>query len=589
MDNLTIVVPFFNGQRHIGRLLDSLPDVPVIIVDDQSDAPYQLDRDNTTVYQPDKKLYFTGACNYAIERCSTDVLILNQDVWLLGDYWKAVIADNRDRYAMIGERISGEHPSFRSGYIHGVFQFMRRDAIEQVGLMNADLYPLWGASALWQWQVCRAGFESLPIETIPGLHHERQGGYGDSIRTLLQREPERKSTLIRTPPEVSVVAPNYNNARFLPELVDSLMAQTFASFEVIIVDDASTDNSREVIRGLADDWRGVRGLFHPDNRGTAAAMNTGITYATGRYICAMDADDLREPWSLADLYAAQIANPHSLIYDDPIWWFVDSGKRKVRDLGNYSFEKLLSRNHVHAGIMFPRQAWEKVGGYPEQMRHGRQDWAFNVALGMHGYCGVKVERPGYIYRRHDTNRTTRNVEQAIDGMFNRQMRMLYPGLYGGERPMGCCGRKSTPLPASTPQAAPAATPSAADMMLVEYRGRNIGETWGGVGATPTNQKYIFGATDTQRRRYIFKADWPYFQRIRENDINLFVSVQATPAPKQPEPTPEPTLDFDPSDLSVAAIRKLELSADGWALLVEAEKQGKDRKTVINWGLKMADA
>ena len=63
----------------------------------------------------------------------------------------------------------------------------------------------------------------------------------------------------------------------------------------------------------------------------------------------------------------------------------------------------IERNMMHMGIMFEKQAWQEVGGYREQMKHGREDWAFNVALGERGYCGVKLGRSGYLYRRHGHN------------------------------------------------------------------------------------------------------------------------------------------------------------------------------------------
>ncbi|GAG09004.1 unnamed protein product, partial [marine sediment metagenome] len=85
---LTIVIPFFNGYKHIDRLLESLPvDMPVVIVDDHSDVPLQLERDNVRVIRPERKGYFTGAVNVGIDACETDVLILNQDTWLEGTQW----------------------------------------------------------------------------------------------------------------------------------------------------------------------------------------------------------------------------------------------------------------------------------------------------------------------------------------------------------------------------------------------------------------------------------------------------------------------------------------------------------------------
>ena len=82
MDNLTVIIPYRNGAATVERLLDSLPkDIPVIVADDQSTAPYQTHRPNVRAIRLDARGYFSGAVNRGISECQTDVLILNQDVW----------------------------------------------------------------------------------------------------------------------------------------------------------------------------------------------------------------------------------------------------------------------------------------------------------------------------------------------------------------------------------------------------------------------------------------------------------------------------------------------------------------------------
>lgn len=130
------------------RCLDCIPDtLPVVVVDDLSDVPFSSYRANVTVLRLDKKGYFAGAVNAGISATRTDVLILNQDVTLTGTAWLDLLAEKRSHYAMIGERITGDHPSFPHGYIHGTFLFLRRDAIESVGLLNGVGLPLVGGNA----------------------------------------------------------------------------------------------------------------------------------------------------------------------------------------------------------------------------------------------------------------------------------------------------------------------------------------------------------------------------------------------------------------------------------------------------------
>lgn len=450
MDNLTIIIPFWNGQKTIARLLKSIPDgIPVIVVDDHSDKPYQpKPMPGLTVIRPETKGYFTGAVNSGMAACSTDVLILNQDAEFTSSEWMKVISDNRKSYAMIGERILGNHPSWPAGYIHGTFMFMRRDAINQVGPMNAIDYPLWGSTCEYQLRFARAGYKIHMLQHVPGFEHERAGRYGEAITEMLRREPESKNQFLHTPPEISVIIPCFNHGRFLQDAINSLIGgpttlgdakpQSFQSFDIWIVDDGSTDNTAEIAQKLADPLKGIR-YVRQENGGTASAINTGIASSRGRFVTVLGADDMMESWRLELLYRHAQADPTKVYYDDA-QRFDARGKLPSKALGGYDFERLIYQNNMHAGIFFARTAWQKVGGYPH-MPEGREDWAMNVRLGVHGYCGYYVNRPGYLYRRHDNNRTLKNTTTAWRAKFLAQIQALYPEIYHGKRPAMCCGAK----------------------------------------------------------------------------------------------------------------------------------------------------
>jgi glycosyltransferase involved in cell wall biosynthesis len=95
-------------------------------------------------------------------------------------------------------------------------------------------------------------------------------------------------------PKVTVITPNYNHARYLPQRLDSILNQTFKDFELIILDNASTDNSREVIESYARDSR-VKAIFNARNNGsTFKRWNLGLSHANGDYIWFAEADDYAE-------------------------------------------------------------------------------------------------------------------------------------------------------------------------------------------------------------------------------------------------------------------------------------------------------
>ena len=95
-------------------------------------------------------------------------------------------------------------------------------------------------------------------------------------------------------PKVSVVIPTFNCGEFIGEAIESVLSQTYPPFEVIVVDDGSTDDTQSIVGKYGD---GVRYTRHP-NRGSSCARNIGIGFAKGDYLAFLDADDRWEPRKL---------------------------------------------------------------------------------------------------------------------------------------------------------------------------------------------------------------------------------------------------------------------------------------------------
>lgn len=661
MNNLTAIIPFFNGHQYLARLINSLPyTLNIIIVDDKSDLPLtqeQVDKiclptasRQIRVLQMVKKGYFSGAIDRGIRECNTDVLILNQDIWFENSKWVEVIETHKDKYAFIGERIKGNHPSFGElGYAHGTFLYLKRDLINKIGLFDVEGYSLWGSTALYQWRAARAGFDILPLKEIPGFHHERKNGerYGSSIQQILEIFPEKKDLLIRTPPLLSVIVPNYNYGRYLSDCINSLIGgmtslgsmepQSFCSFEIIIVDDASTDNSKKYIEEVADIKKGIRAYYLDKNGGTAKTLNYGIERAVGKYITFLSADDMREPDSLEKLVRVCEANPRSFAYDDV--WIVNNGKRiKKWHFQEYDFEELIWKNHIHAGIMFPREAWVETGGYPAIMGDGREDWAFNIALGVKGWCGIHVSNFGYLYRREGQNRTETNTTEPHREKFLSKIMDLFPDLYRGYRPMACCGKGGNTKKSAGKSASILTNGAFGENMMIgrngmekiEYIGEQMNFT---ISGDKTNAKYSFGKDrprgwvareDVGERSvpnsgFLSKKDkmtgkWLY-RLVKEEKKVEQVMEQPTQQPIQQstelsvENTPEiisiaeqdpfythgtgaagmseasgtltaaaVKIDFpDPKEVNVAEIKEWKLSREQWEEVYRAEMKGLNRK------------
>jgi len=611
MENLTVIVPFWNGHEVVGRLLDSLPsDLPVIVVDDCSDDPLHLNRPNTQVMRLANRGYFSGAVNAGIAACDTDVLVLNQDAWLEGTEWMEQLAAVRfvgehAQYAIAGDGVTN-HPAWPCGYVQGTFMYIRRDAWQKVGPLNAQEYPLWGTTCEWQLRACRAGFDFRILE-VAGLHHDRsktklRGAnqrFGEAITEAIRRERKRAWEFLHTPPTISVIVPCYNYGKYLPDCLNSLLGgltclgkmepQTFQGFEVVIVDDASTDDTWEIVQSLADRRKGIRGLHLSHNRGTPAALNIGIERSYGEYIQVLSADDMLEPWCLQRHYETCRENPHRVVYGD-LRIVKDGERQRTLKLPNYSCELVLTKNPMSAGIMYPRRAWEEAGKYPEVMQWGREDWAFNVALMLKDWCGIHLDEAGYLYRRERQNRSLRTGNRHHDEVsqydatpdgtrtwhefFIKQLRELYPDAYNGRYNVGCCGggrsrRAAKPTSAAAAVSVPASLPGKAGMTRLEYIGRNAADTtwWG----PETNTRYVFGGN--RKVGYVDNADVAGMLAMKKDGKPVFRRYKP-PAPKAPPEMP------DIQTMTGAEIKALEIPAGQVPVLIGQEKAGKNRKTVL---------
>jgi len=130
------------------------------------------------------------------------------------------------------------------------------------------------------------------------------------------------------PPVVSIIVPCFNYAQFIPETLNSIQKQTFANWECIIVDDGSTDNTREIVEKFCN--RDKRFLYlYQDNQGLSSARNTGLNIAKGTYIQFLDSDDLLSESKLQLQTEYMLQNPDVTISYTDAFYFGDNQKQKL--------------------------------------------------------------------------------------------------------------------------------------------------------------------------------------------------------------------------------------------------------------------
>jgi glycosyltransferase involved in cell wall biosynthesis len=196
-------------------------------------------------------------------------------------------------------------------------------------------------------------------------------------------------------PKVSVVVPCYNLGRYLDEAVGSVLAQTFTDFEILVVNDGSTDP--ETNRLLAGYRRDRTRVIESDNRGLSGARNRGIREARGAYVCALDADDLLEPEMLEKSVRALDAQPDVSFVSHWLRAFGDEAWDWTPE--RCDFPALLDCNTVNGAALVRREALLEVGLFDESMRDGCEDWDLWITMVERGHRGVILPEFLFRYRR----------------------------------------------------------------------------------------------------------------------------------------------------------------------------------------------
>lgn len=199
-------------------------------------------------------------------------------------------------------------------------------------------------------------------------------------------------------PRVSVVIPCCNYGRYLEEAVQSVLLQDFADFEVVIVDDGSTDDTPLISARLAAVDERVTVVRTENSGQPAIARNHGLLRARGDLFVCLDADDRLGSGYLTACVDALHAHPTvSIAYPDQI----DFGDRdEVVPHPSYDASKLPLFNFIPPTAMFRRAAFDDVGGFRVNVV-GYEDWDFWVACLAAGHVGVHVPEAVWHYRRHD--------------------------------------------------------------------------------------------------------------------------------------------------------------------------------------------
>ena len=214
-------------------------------------------------------------------------------------------------------------------------------------------------------------------------------------------------------PKVSIIVPAYNNGEYIGEALDSVIAQTYPYWECIVVDDGSTDNTREIVAEYCQKESRITYLYQ-ENSGPSVARNNGIEHTSGEFILPLDSDD-----KIADTYLEKAVNHFlqhpetTLVYCKTELFGAESGEYI---LPKYDYANIIYQNCIVCTAMYKRSDYLNTTGYNPNMIHGLEDWDFWISLLSPESIVYRLDELLFYYRIKDSSRNMTCTQHHLNKM-----------------------------------------------------------------------------------------------------------------------------------------------------------------------------
>ncbi|MBI2881404.1 MAG: methyltransferase domain-containing protein [Candidatus Tectomicrobia bacterium] len=215
-------------------------------------------------------------------------------------------------------------------------------------------------------------------------------------------------------PKVSVVMSVLNGEAYLAEAVGSILSQTFRDFEWVVLDDGSTDRTRDILAGFEDLRLRV---IRQENRGLAASLNRAVAESCGEYVARMDADDFSYPNRFQNQVAFLDAHPEYALIGC-YYHIVDAAGQllglQYRPVQNEDLQRALlhANQFAHGAVMFRRRAFDRAGGYDPQFRYA-QDYDLWLRMA-DDFNLFNIPKALYAWRATRTNLSPAKVQEQLE-------------------------------------------------------------------------------------------------------------------------------------------------------------------------------
>lgn len=228
-------------------------------------------------------------------------------------------------------------------------------------------------------------------------------------------------------PRVSIIIPTFNCAGFISRALESAFAQTYTDYEVIVVDDGSTDGTRDLVAP----WSGRISYMYQANRGVSAARNLAVSKAKGEFLAYLDADDMWYPLKLEKQVAFLDAHPECGLVHSDVTAVDESDSTIVRNFNRQTGRSvptgpcvmdLLRDCHIQTvSVVERRSCYDSTGGFDERL-HTVEDYLQWILVAMDGHSIGYIDQPLAMYRRRSGSLSGSSIR--IDEAMVRMLQIL---------------------------------------------------------------------------------------------------------------------------------------------------------------------
>ena len=224
----------------------------------------------------------------------------------------------------------------------------------------------------------------------------------------------KKQSIQNPSPKVSIIIPCYNYGQYLQDAVKSCIDQTWTNFEIIIINDGSSDNTLDVAKACREKYSNYNvSVINQENQGLVSSRNNAIIISSGEFILPLDADDLFEPGMIECCVNALLTNPKASICYTNCRYFGDI--EKIPDwIRPWDFAQLCEKDILCYASMYRRRVWDETNGYSDLMNNGYEDWEFWIRAGRHGFKGLYIDSPLFLHRIHGRTMYAKAFEKDLE-------------------------------------------------------------------------------------------------------------------------------------------------------------------------------